>query len=116
MNYYISIIIYMYTSQLRMAYGTCSRDTFFMWQGVSCDGDVIHTTSQNVSLTSCERTCRLYRDCVGFNMVGSSSDIGECSFMRSKTGYNNVNYGHFYGKYSSLTIANAYTFINNNIN
>ena len=94
-------------SQFSVIYSTCSRDTFFMWDRVRCHGDVIQAIHQSVPMTSCERACRLYNDCVGFNMEWTqyASKTGGCSLMRSKTAYNGTNIGSpgtsFYGKYNA---------------
>jgi hypothetical protein len=66
----------------------CMPDTFVMWKGVQCDGDVIQIISRSVPVTSCERVCRLYQDCVGFNTEIIQSDSGPgilCILMRKKT-------------------------------
>ena len=78
-------------SQLRLISNTCTRDTFLAWRGIRCGGAVIHNISQCVPLASCERTCRLYKECFGFNMEWShaASESGRCSLLRSKTGYTN---------------------------
>ena len=86
-----------------------------MWDRVRCHGDVM-AIHQSVPMTSCERACRLYRDCVDFNMEWTqyASKTGGCSLMRSKTAYNSTNIGShgtsFYGKYNALYYYNWYLY------
>ena len=65
----------------------CVQGSFFTWQGIHRDGVAIHTISQDIHVSSCERVCRLYDGCVGFNVNWTDPDrgIGFCTIMASKS-------------------------------
>ena len=65
---------------------TCYDGLFFVWQGIHSDGVITETISENVRVSSCERICRLYTNCVGFNVnwTDSEQEMGFCRVTESK--------------------------------
>ncbi|KAK2146095.1 hypothetical protein LSH36_632g00025 [Paralvinella palmiformis] len=63
----------------------CEIRNFFTWIGIHGNGSIILMIDQAVPVSSCERVCRLYAECVGFNVnwTDIGKEIGFCSFLNS---------------------------------
>ena len=63
----------------------CEIRNFFTWIGIHGNGSIIRMIDQAVPVSSCERVCRLYAECVGFNVnwTDIGKEIGFCSFVNS---------------------------------
>jgi len=84
--------------------GICYEGNFFVWPNIQRGGRSIQEISHNVTWIACRRICRLYSECVGFNMNWSESGekIGTCTILGEKTNWINPNVTNkewsFYGK------------------
>jgi hypothetical protein len=64
----------------------CLKPSFFTWPGINRDGVITQTIAEEVLVSSCQRICLLYTDCVGFNINITDSNLqtGFCSFVNNK--------------------------------
>jgi hypothetical protein len=82
----------------------CLEGNFHIWPGINRDGVITQTIAEEVLVSSCQRICLLYTDCVGFNINITDSNLqtGFCSFLNNKRNWINepeFNIGlAFYGK------------------
>lgn len=65
----------------------CRRDSFTEWPGIHADGVVIHSVTEYMMFKSCQRLCRLFIDCVGFNVNWTDVDgnIDACVILSEKS-------------------------------
>ncbi|KAK2144828.1 hypothetical protein LSH36_726g00017 [Paralvinella palmiformis] len=76
----------------------CGVIGFFAWPGIHRDGIITQVISHNVYISTCERVCNLYNDCIGFNVnwTNATLEVEQCIFLTIAPSYhwNTVGIGH----------------------
>ncbi|KAK2148488.1 hypothetical protein LSH36_494g00002 [Paralvinella palmiformis] len=64
----------------------CIRKNYFIWTGIHRDGVLTQLIPRRVPVSYCERLCRLYSDCVGFNInwTDREQENGVCAVISSQ--------------------------------
>ena len=63
-----------HTQQMKYTNSKCLSESFFTWHGVHRDGILFQEIARSIPLSSCERICRLYAECSGFNINWTDPD------------------------------------------